>query len=289
MIEPPHARDLSRDEFIERCRLFGLTVPALALIAAVMLLPIIWLFGLSFVGADDNLSLEHYKRLYERTFYLRIFYNTFELSVIVTAICLILGYPFTYFLSQLPRGLANMCLIAVILPLWTSVLVRTYAWIVLLQQNGLINNWMLQLGIVNSPLQLVHNFTGTTIGMVHIMLPFLILPLYASLRSIDRNYIKAAASLGATPSQAFWQIFFPLSLPGLIAGTLLVFVLCLGFYVTPALLGGGRVVTLSTQIQTNVVQYPVWGASSSLGVVLLFLTFLFLWIAFIATKFLRWK
>jgi putative spermidine/putrescine transport system permease protein/spermidine/putrescine transport system permease protein len=124
----------------------------------------------------------------------------------------------------------------------------------------------------------VHNFTGTTIGMVHIMLPFMVLPLYAAMRAISRDYMRAAANLGASPVKAFWQIYVPLSLPGLMAGVIIVFVLCLGFYVTPALLGGGRVMMWSMQIERTVTYHSDWGAASALGVVLLAMTLLILWL-----------
>jgi putative spermidine/putrescine transport system permease protein/spermidine/putrescine transport system permease protein len=277
-IERVNADALHLDEVRERRRIFGLSLPSLAVIALILVLPIVWLFGLSFAGSDGSLSWEHYERLYRRSYYLKIFYTTFEVSVVVTVICVLVGYPLAYLLAQMPRRAANLCMIAVILPLWTSVLVRTYAWLVLLQKTGLINGWLIGLGIVEEPIQLVHNYTGTVIGMTHIMLPFLILPLYASMKAIDMDYVRAAANLGADPVHAFWQIFFPLSLPGLFAGILLIFVLCLGFYVTPALLGGGRVIMIAMKIQTNVVQYPEWGASSSLGMVLLIMTFALLWI-----------
>ena len=126
---------------------------------------------------------------------------------------------------------------------------------------------------------MVHNMTGTLIGMVHIMLPFLILPVYGAMRAIDRDYIKAAANLGASPRRAFWDVFFPLTMPGLIAGSLMVFILCLGFFVTPAILGGGTVILVSMQIVTNIELFVNWGAASSLGVVLLVMTVAILWVA----------
>ena len=141
-------------------------------------------------------------------------------------------------------------MIAVMLPFWTSLLVRTYAWLVLLQRTGLINTWGIDLGLWSEPLPLVYNLTGTLIGMVHIMVPFVVLPLYSSMRTIDRSLIQAAANLGASPVQGFWRVFFPLSLPGLTAGSLVVFILCLGVYVTPAVLGGGRVIMVSNRIAT---------------------------------------
>jgi putative spermidine/putrescine transport system permease protein/spermidine/putrescine transport system permease protein len=170
-------------------------------------------------------------------------------------------------------------MIAVLLPFWTSLLVRTYAWLVLLQRQGLINKWGMSLGLWDEPLALVHNLTGTLIGMVHIMLPFLILPVYGSMRAIDRDYLKAAANLGAGPVRAFWTVFFPLSLPGLSAGAVIVFILCLGFYVTPAVLGGGKVILISNRIANDVELFFNWGAASALGVVLLVLTMLFLLLA----------
>ena len=146
---------------------------------------------------------------------------------------------------------------------------RTYAWLVLLQRNGIINQSLISAGFIDQPLQLAHNLTGSIIGMVHIMLPFLILPLYASMRTIDTDLIRAAIGLGSTPREAFWRVFLPMSLPGLFAGVVLVFILSLGFYVTPALLGGGRVQMLAQRIESTITIYSNWGAASALGVVLL--------------------
>jgi ABC-type spermidine/putrescine transport system permease subunit I len=169
-------------------------------------------------------------------------------------------------------------MIAVLLPLWTSLLVRTYAWLVLLQRKGLINNWAIELGLWTEPIALVHNMLGTLIGTVHVMLPFLILPLYSSMRAIDRNYLRAAANLGASPLKTFWSVFFPLALPGMATGALIVFILCLGFYITPAVLGGGKVIMVSSRIANDIEIFFNWGAASALGVVLLALTALLIWI-----------
>jgi ABC-type spermidine/putrescine transport system permease subunit I len=269
---PASARELRRDQLRERWLLFALSLPALVLVLATMIVPVGWLFGLSFLADDGSFSLEHYRRLVAQASYVRIFRTTFEVSLITTGICILLGYPLAYFLSQLPRRAAAFCLIAVLLPFWTSLLVRTYAWLVLLQRQGLINSWGMELGLWQEPLALVHNMSGTLIGMVHIMLPFLVLPLYGSMRAIDLDYLKAAANLGATPARAFWLVFLPLSLPGLIAGATIVFILCLGFYVTPAILGGGRVIMVSMRIATDIELFFNWGAASALGVVLLVMT-----------------
>ena len=263
----------------ENYTLFGLTLPYLFLIFFLIIIPVGWLFYMSFIGRDGSLSMENYMRMWKSKAYMRIFITTFKISFLTTLICALLGYPLTYFMSQLSNRWANICLIGVLLPFWTSLLVRTYAWLVLLQRKGLINNLGLDLGIISEPIKFVHNTSGTLIGMAHIMLPFLILPLYANMRAIDKDCLKAAANLGATPTRAFWTVFFPLSIPGLLAGLLIVFVICLGFYVTPAVLGGGKVIMAAMKISANIELYFSWGAASALGVVLLVVTMIILYIA----------
>ncbi len=271
-----NAAELKAQERAEQWMLGSLALPGLLLIAVVALAPIAWLFWLSFRDAE-GLTLAHYARLLHPS-YLITLQSTFELSFLVTLICILLGYPLAYAIAQARPRVAALLLLLVLFPIWTSLLVRCYAWLVLLQRRGLINTWLTDLGVIDGPLRLVHNFLGTTIGMVHIMLPFMVLPLYASMRAINPDYVRAAANLGASPVKAFWQIFVPLSLPGLAAGIVIVFVLCLGFYVTPALLGGGRVMMWSMQIERNVTYYGDWGAASALGVVLLVMTLGILWL-----------
>ena len=218
---------LDRLDRHEKYTLFGLTIPYLILVFGLIIFPIGWLFYMSFIGRDETLSLDNYKRIWESKAYFRIFKTTFQISILTTLLCAVIGYPLTYFMSQLSKRWANICLIGVLIPFWTSLLVRTYAWLVLLQKKGLINTLAIDWGLWSEPIKFVHNTSGTLIGMVHIMLPFLILPLYANMRTIDKDCLKAAANLGATPTRAFWTVFFPLSLPGLFAGLLIVFVLCL--------------------------------------------------------------
>jgi putative spermidine/putrescine transport system permease protein/spermidine/putrescine transport system permease protein len=275
---------LRSDEQRERWMVLGLCGPSLFVVAVVMMVPVAWLFWLSFVGADGSLSWENYTRLWQSSSYARIFRITFEVAFVTTGICMLFGYPLAYMISQLPRRAANLAMIAVLLPFWTSLLVRTYAWLVLLQRKGLINEWMIDAGIIDTPLRLVHNFTGNIIGMSQIMLPFLVLPLYASMKVIDSDYLKAAANLGASPIAAFWRVFFPLSLPGLFAGVLLVFVISLGFFVTPVVLGGGRIIMVAMRIEKSISLYSNWGAASALAVVLLIMTLVCL---AIAAKFLN--
>jgi len=272
----PNAGALAAQERSENRQILALASPGLVLIGLVLFLPIGWLFYLSFTGAD-GFTLEHYQRMTHGA-YVKTFSMTFQIAFVVTGVCVLLGYPLAYLISQAGERARPWLLACVLLPFWTSLLVRTYAWLVLLQRRGIINNWLQDLGLIDQPLRLVHNFTGTAIGMVHIMLPFLVLPLYASMKSIDRDLMKAASNCGATPAQAFRQVFLPLSLPGLFAGVVLVFVLCLGFYVTPAVLGGGRIVMWAMQIESNVALYANWGAASALGVTLLAVTLTILWV-----------
>ena len=270
-----NAAALRAAERAENMSLAALAAPGLALIGFIVILPIGWLFWMSFRN-DKGFTFEHYIRLTHPTYTLSL-QTTFELSVLVTLICVGLAYPISYIMTQTSRRMTAILLTLVLFPVWTSLLVRCYAWLVLLQRRGVVNTWLEDAGLIEQPLRLMHNFTGTTIGMVHIMLPFMVLPLYASMRAIDRDFMRAAANLGASPVRAFWQIFVPLSLPGLFAGIIIVFVLCLGFFVTPALLGGGRVMMWSMQIERNVTYHADWGAASALGVVLLVMTLAILW------------
>jgi putative spermidine/putrescine transport system permease protein/spermidine/putrescine transport system permease protein len=275
----PNADGLRRDAARERLLLFGLSAPALALVGVTMGLPVGWLFWLSLFDDDGGFGLENYRRLIEQPSYGRILLATFEISVLTTAICAVLGYLLAYLLAQLSPRRAGVLMIGVLMPFWTSILVRTYAWLVLLQRDGLINAWGIQLGLWRRPLALAYNWTGTVLGLVHILLPFLVLPLYGSMRAIDRDCLKAAANLGASPVAAFWRVYFPLSQPGLFAGAVIVFILCLGSYVTPAVLGGGKVIMAANAVASDVELFFNWGAASALGVVLLGLTALLLYVA----------
>ena len=258
---------------------FGLTLPYLLMVIALIAIPVGWLFYLSFIGNGGDFSLVNYQRMIEYKYYARVYLITFQVSILTTLLCVLIGFPLAYFLAQLPQKIAGVLMLTVLLPFWTSLLVRTYAWLVLLQKKGLLNDFAIQIGLWETPVKLVHNMTGTLIGMAHIMLPFLILPLYGAMRRIEPEMMHAASNLGAKPIQAFWKIFFPISLPGLVAGSLIVFVLCLGFYVTPAVLGGGRVVMIATQITAILENQFNWGAASALGVVLLVTTMIILYLA----------
>lgn len=267
-----NANVLKADARRESLALLALCSPGLLLVGVIIVLPIGWLFWLSFFDETGMLSGSNYARFVEQSSYVRTFVTTFKVAFTVTGLCVLLGYPLAYMLSQLRQRIASVCLIFVILPFWTSVLVRTYAWLVILQRKGLVNTWLMNLGVIDQPLSLANNFTGVIIGMTHIMLPFLVLPLYASMKAIDSDYLRAGMNLGASPSATFRQIFFPLSLPGLASGVVIVFVLCLGFFVTPALMGGGKVIMWAMRMEQTTSLYSNWGAGSALGVILLAVT-----------------
>lgn len=279
MTARPNEDGLRHDALRERLILSSLSLPALILVVVVAVVPIAWLFYLSFFADDGTVSLVNYQRLIDQPSYRRIYATTFEISAATTVISVALGYPLAYLLSQLPPRVAGLCMIGVLMPFWTSILVRTYAWLVLLQRHGVINDWGIRLGFWDQPITLVYNAGATILGMVHIMLPLLVLPVYGSMRAIDRAYVKAAANLGASPTRAFWLVFFPLSLPGVFAGGAIVFILSLGFYVTPAVLGGGKVIMVANRVAGDIEMFFNWGAASALGVVLLVLTGIILFAA----------
>lgn len=247
--------------------MLALTLPALLVVLLLIVLPVGWLAWQSIY--QNGFTLENYRRILSEDVYWRSFLLTFEISFLVTLLALVLGYPLAYAAHAASKGWSVFILALVVLPFWTSVLVRAYAWLALLQRTGVINQILRDLGIIHEPLALVHNTLGTVIATVHILLPFMVLPLYAAMQKIPPDLMRAGASLGAGPAHAFWRIFLPLSLPGVLAGSTLVFVLCLGFYITPELLGGGRTLMVSMLVSRNVELYNQWGAASAVGVVLL--------------------
>jgi putative spermidine/putrescine transport system permease protein len=199
----------------------------------------------------------------------KILVRTFKVSAITTLFCLLLGYPLAYWLSTLSARKANILMILVLVPFWTSILVRVAAWIVLLQSNGLVNRALQGLSLTDEPLPLLFNRLGVIIAMVHILLPFMILPLYSVMKSIPNTYLRAAISLGSSPLSAFFRVYVPQTYPGVGAGGLLVFILCIGYYVTPALLGGADDQMLSYYIAQYTNVNVNWGMACALGAVLL--------------------
>ena len=203
--------------------------------------------------------------------YVKLFWRTLWMSLLITFLCLILAYPISYLLSVLPTAKSNLLIILVLLPFWTSLLVRTTAWIALLQQEGIINDLVVWFGLVDddSRLSMIHNRTGTIIAMVHILLPFMVLPLYSVMKTIPPSYMRAAKSLGATPFTAFVKIYMPNTVAGIGAGSILVFILAIGYYITPALVGGQTGTLISNFIAFHMSSSLNWGLAAALGAILL--------------------
>jgi ABC-type spermidine/putrescine transport system permease subunit I len=245
--------------------LAALGVPAFAMLALLFAYPVLRLMALSL---EDG-SLEWYEKALGERLYLEVYFITVRIAVIVTVTTLLLSYPLAYFLATTTRLAAALGFALVILPLWTSILVRTYAWMVLLGRNGVINKSLLAVGLVEEPLALLHNELGVVIGMVHVLMPYMVLPIYAAMRRVDPDLIQAAEGLGAGSVRIFCRIFLPLSAQGIYAGSILVFVLSIGFFITPALLGGGRVIMIAVLIEQQVREVLNWPFAGALSTVLL--------------------
>ena len=206
-----------------------------------------------------------------RRIYLTLFWRTAWMSALITALCLLLGYPVSYLLATLPARTSNLLMILVLLPFWTSLLVRTTAWIALLQTEGVLNDLLVFVGLVSEEgrLQMIHNKFGTFVAMVHILLPFMILPLYSVMKTIPPSYMRAARSLGATPFTAFARVYMPNTVSGVGAGCIMVFILSIGYYITPALVGGRTGTFISNFIAVHVSETLNWGLAAALGALLL--------------------
>jgi len=215
-----------------------------------------------------------------RRIYLTLFGRTFFLSTAITLSCLLLGFPVAFLLANLPARTSNLLMILVLLPFWTSLLVRTSAWKVLLQQQGVINDTLVWIGLIGDQgrLAMINNQTGTIIAMTHILLPFTILPLYSVMKTISPAYLRAAKSLGANDWTAFWRVYFPQTIPGIGAGAILVFILSIGYYITPELVGGTSGIFISNRIAYHISSSLNWGLGAALGVILLVVVLVFYWI-----------
>ncbi|WP_260295772.1 ABC transporter permease [Sedimenticola hydrogenitrophicus] len=216
----------------------------------------------------------------ERAIYVDNFIKTFAISLGVTLSCFILGFPVAYLLSVLPTAKANLLMICVLLPFWTSLLVRTTSWIALLQTHGIVNDLLVWLGILNegNRLDMMYNMFGTVVAMTHILLPFMILPLFSVMKSIDPSFMRAATSLGASPFTAFIRVYLPQTKPGIAAGSLLVFILAIGYYITPALVGGRTGQMISNFIAYHMQQSLNWGLAAALAVILLIIVLILYWL-----------
>lgn len=264
----------------------GLSLPWRHLLAPAAVAPLV-LFMIAFyvvpLGlmllrsvSEPEWTLANLERVVTNTIYVRSFWITLKISGIVTFFTLLLALPVAYVFRTLSRSTVNLLMILVLLPLWTSVLIRTFAWVVILGRTGLVNQALLGLGLVDQPVRLLNTTLAVYLAMVHIMLPYMILPVYAVVKSIDESVIRAALGLGARPMAVFFQVILPLALPGILAGCLLVFILSIGMFITPALIGGAQDLVVSMLIQQQ-VDISNWPFASALSGVLLLATLLILY------------
>tara|TARA_R110002096_G_scaffold2933_9_gene15006 strand:- start:3313 stop:4575 length:1263 start_codon:yes stop_codon:yes gene_type:complete len=237
--------------------------------------------GYFLAAADLTRGSEGIEQVSEdKKIYFTLFVRTLQMSLTITLMCILLGYPIAFLLATLPLRTSNMLMILVLLPFWTSLLVRTSAWKVLLQQQGVINDFLVWVGIVadDNRLELINNVTGTVIAMTHILLPFMILPLFSVMKTIPPTYMRAAKSMGANDFTAFRRVYFPQSIPGIGAGSILCFILAIGYYITPEIVGGTKGVFISNRIAYHISSSLNWGLGAALGAILLVAVLTLYWV-----------
>lgn len=259
-------------------------LPLLLFLLVLLVYPAGRMLGAGLAGDEGPAA---FRELVSAPLYRDVLLRTFRISLTVTLACLVLGYPVAYTLVTAPRWLAAPLLVLVVVPFWISLLARSFTWLVLLQRNGVVNQLLQALGLIREPLSLVYNELGVYVGMIHILLPYMILSLYGVMRGIDPTLLRAAASLGAGEWQAFRRVYVPLSLPGVAAGSVMLFVLGLGFFITPALLGGGKVTMVAVLIEANVREALNWPLAAALSCVLLAATALVLMASYRILRFER--
>ncbi len=252
-----------------------LALPATVLLFLFFILPV----GLVIQQAlfDPSFTTAHFERFFSRGAYLSVYLNTIQVSVIVSIICLLMGYPVAYFIVRQTPAWRPTLLFLILIPLWMSFLVRTYAWMVVLGREGIINSVLIDLGIIDKPLKLLFT-TGTVyVAMIQLLLPIMIISCYSAMTEIDQSLMRAARVFGAKASRAFWEVFLPLSLGGALTGTIVVFILSMGFFITPALLGGRKDMMMANFIESQLEQ-AAWGFAGAIGAILLATTLIVMWL-----------
>ncbi len=251
-------------------RYWFLVLPALAIMIVFYIWPLLGIWQISLT--EPTIGIDNYTRMFDSSAVTTSFILTFRIAFKTTIGCLILGYIVAYVISNFAGRVKPLMVALVLLPFWVSVLIRSFSWIVLLGRSGIVNDTLMNTGTIDSPLRLMHNEFGVVLAMIHVMLPFAVLPMLANMRGISGAYVDAARGLGASEFTAFRQVYFPQTMPGVMSGALLVFVLSLGFYITPALLGGGRILMISEYITYQIQEFLNWGLGSALSVGLLVAT-----------------
>ncbi|MER9566929.1 ABC transporter permease [Mesorhizobium sp. M0571] len=245
---------------------FAYVLPLAVVMLVAFNVPILLMMRIS---VAPSWTLANYLHLIREEAYLKVLLNTFKVAAITTFCSALIGYPVAYWMTRLSPTGRLVAIAFVVIPFWISVLVRSYAWIVLLGNAGIVNRTLLSLAVIDQPIGLMYNELGVTIGMTNILVPFIVLPLYAAMTKLDRRLLQAAATLGGSDFQTFWLVFFPLTRPALAASALLVFISAIGFYITPALLGGGRVSMIANVLDVLINRVPSWELAAAISAVLL--------------------
>ena len=266
--EPPGGRAAARRRGPAWLRFWPIA-PAVVFLVFFFVYPAALLLGLSAVDAEGAPTIEHYARLFRSDLYVKVLLITLKVAGWTTLLSLVAGYPVAYLLATVRDNTRNMLIIWVLMPFWTSFLVRTFAWIVLLGRSGAVNDLLVALGLVEYPVRMIYNFTGVMIGMVHALMPLCVLTMLSVMINIDTNLTRAASTLGARGGQAFWRVYFPLSVPGVAAGGLLVFITALGFFITPALLGGRKDTMIVQLIIFQIHEVLNWAFAGAIALLLL--------------------
>jgi len=260
-----------------------LILPALLLTILIIILPIFELLKSSFF--DPDFTLRHLEKFFSRTLYIEVLFNTVKISLFSTLFCFILGYPAAYFIAHSNKRFRGYFLFLILLPFWVSILIRSYSWMTVLGIEGVINTTLIYLGVIDQPIRMLYT-TGTVyLAMVQIMLPIMILTCYGSMLRVEEDYVKAARILGAGPIQAFYKVYFPLSFPGAASGSIIIFILSMGFFITPALVGGKKDIMIGNLINFQINQLLNWGFASFIGLVLLIVTLLIVLLFIYLTRF----
>jgi putative spermidine/putrescine transport system permease protein len=244
-----------------------LVLPAGLLLTVAFLLPVGWLLSSAFTYPQPG--LQNFELLWQRPVYLRVMGNTLLIAAIVTPVTVLIAFPVAHLMAHGSARIRRWLIFLVLVPFWTSLLVRSFATAILLQRHGVINTFLLDTGIIEEPLPLLYNITGLLTGCVQVLLPFVIFPLYSAMVRIDPAYMRAASTLGASPVRAFLRVYLPLTLPGLMTGGTLVFISTLGYYIIPAMLGGARQQMIAQMIQDQIATFGNWGMAGALSIVLL--------------------
>ncbi|MFH5924724.1 ABC transporter permease [Roseomonas xinghualingensis] len=249
---------------------FWLLLPALLVLLVTFVLPVGGLLARAFTQPEPG--FQNFALLWERPVYLQVIWNTVMISAAATPVALILGFPVAHAMAHGSPRTRRLLIFLVLIPFWTSLLVRSFATVILLQRRGPLNTLLMNIGVIDTPLPLIYNLTGVLLGAVQTLLPFVIFPLYSSMKRIDPSLMQAALTLGAGPVRAFLRVYLPLSLPGLMTGATLVFISMLGYFVIPALLGGPQETMVAQMIQDQIAQLGSWGVAGAMSFVLLAIT-----------------